>query len=511
MKTVISLTLNLIAGVVLFLIPAILDAQTDGPATLPKFVPATSFISANPVTVVPIAGLQAALTGAKCGDFFNVLPGDWVGALKLPKGCDAGNAVTVNAQPGARILLCGSQSVNGGAFAVLNAFEVTRASTCLGVTYNMIAPGAGAHDLIFSNLNVHGDATHETVRGLALYGSYNIAVLNSTFSDFHCLSVSGACGDSQAIAFGVNDTSQSGNYLIDRNHLEAAGENILGGGGADNYTPCDITITNNTLTKPTSWMPGSSDYAGYAWIVKNLFELKNGCRVLAENNVFSRTFGGYTQNGSGILITPKNQNGQCAACSVTDVTFRKNRVEYTGTPLQLACALSDSGAPPRACGNWSINHNEFLHQQYFGCYQCSGLYLIQLGSSLSPIIPVLSGVLIDHNLFQVDGWYGKYHGFLMVGGPVGSQQQQNINFTNNIVPQGYFPMYYSGGTANCGYNVIFQSYSKTIQNCWGGQSSFTGNTILTTGETGSGTAPASTWPAGNFLIDAGANPNTLPQ
>jgi hypothetical protein len=487
-------------------------AQTDGPAALPKRIPLTSFVSANAVTTIAASNLQAGLNAAVCGDSITVQPGDWVGAVKLPNGCDAQHAIAVTGQPGARILLCGSQSVSGGVFVTLSGFEIMRAPTCTTVTYQLVTPGAGAHDVIITGNKIHGDPNYETVRGVALYGTYNVAVLNNVITDFHCLSKTGTCTDSQAVAFGLGDIPGAGNYLIQGNILQAAAENILGGGGADTIVPCDITITGNTMSKPQTWNPSNATYAGKAWIVKNLFELKNGCRVLFEKNTLSNTWGGFSQNGTGILLTPKN-NGTCATCAVTDVTIRNNRVEYTGASLQLACALSDTGAAPAACSNWSIHDNEFVHQQYKGCYSCTGQWLIQLGSSLSPAIPPLHDILIDHNTFVLDGWYTPYHGFLIVGSPVLGQPgaEYNINITNNVFPQGTYPLYYSGGaTADCAYPVLFINYAQMFTSCWAGTSSFTNNVILTSGEAKSGAAPASTWPAGNILVNAGANTNTQP-
>ena len=65
------------------------------------------------------------------------------------------------------------------------------------------------------------------------------------------------------------------------------------------------------MFKPMTWMQGQPGYVGgidgNPFIVKNLFELKNAQRVLFEGNVLEDTWGGFSQAGFAILLTPKNQ------------------------------------------------------------------------------------------------------------------------------------------------------------------------------------------------------------
>ena len=76
--------------------------------------------------------------------------------------------------------------------------------------------------------------------------------------------------------------------------------------------------------------------------VKNHFELKNGQRILFEANIVEYTWGGFSQAGYSILLTPKNQSGTCAKCQVTDVTVRYSRISHVGAGFQIANALSGS-------------------------------------------------------------------------------------------------------------------------------------------------------------------------
>ena len=57
------------------------------------------------------------------------------------------------------------------------------------------------------------------------------------------------------------------------------------GGAAGSQVPADIEIRRNHMFKPLTWQPGRPEFIGRKFIVKNLFELKNGERVLVEGNL----------------------------------------------------------------------------------------------------------------------------------------------------------------------------------------------------------------------------------
>jgi hypothetical protein len=51
-------------------------------------------------------------------------------------------------------------------------------------------------------------------------------------------------------------------------------------------------------------------------------ELKNAMRVLFEANLLENSWGGFTQTGYSIVLTPVNQSDRCPVCRVNDVTIR---------------------------------------------------------------------------------------------------------------------------------------------------------------------------------------------
>ncbi len=102
------------------------------------------------------------------------------------------------------------------------------------------------HDLVIDRVYIHGDATLGQKRGIAL-NSRDTSIINSYISD--CKAVG---QDSQAIQ-GHNGP---GNYLIENNYLEGAGENFMLG-GADPTIPglvtSNVLFRRNHLSKPMAW------------------------------------------------------------------------------------------------------------------------------------------------------------------------------------------------------------------------------------------------------------------
>ncbi|MBL7955719.1 MAG: T9SS type A sorting domain-containing protein [Flavobacteriales bacterium] len=202
----------------------------------------------------------------------------------------------------------------------LMGLEVTSA----GYSFDLIRAGDGTqnalddlpHDIVFDRLYIHGHPTLGTKRGIAL-NSARTAVVNSYISD-----CKGEGQDTQAIC-GWNGP---GPFKIVNNYLEGAGENVMFGGANPNIqdlVPSDIEVRNNHFFKPLSWKEGHPDFAGTAWCVKNLFELKNAQRVLVEGNILQNNWAD-CQNGFAVLITPRTQSGASMWSRVTDVTWRYN-------------------------------------------------------------------------------------------------------------------------------------------------------------------------------------------
>jgi hypothetical protein len=169
------------------------------------------------------------------------------------------------------------------------------------------------HHLVIDRCYVHGHPSIGHRRGLAL-NSASSEVRDSYFSDFK---LSGF--DTQAI-LGWNGP---GPYLIENNHLEAAGENVMFG-GADpkiaNLVPSNITIRRNLFTKPTAWKT-------LDWALINLLELKNAQNLTIEGNIFENNWLAGAV-GYAIAFTPRNQEGTAPWSVVRNITFQNNVVRH---------------------------------------------------------------------------------------------------------------------------------------------------------------------------------------
>jgi hypothetical protein len=225
-----------------------------------------------------------------------------------------------------------------------------------GFLYNLVAFGTFErsledlpHHIVVDRCYIHGDAGRGTRRGIALNGR-DIAVVDSHLSDFK-----EAGADSQAIA-GWNGP---GPFKIVNNTLEGAAENLMFG-GADpairDLVPSDIEVRRNLFRKPLSWKQGDPSFAGTAWTVKNLFELKNARRVLVDGNTFENNWV-HGQSGFAILFTVRNQDGAAPWSAVEDVTFTNNIVRHTASGVNVLGR--DDAAPSGPARRIAIRNNLF--------------------------------------------------------------------------------------------------------------------------------------------------------
>jgi hypothetical protein len=258
-----------------------------------------------------------------------------------------------------------------------------------------------------------------------------------------------------------------------------------------------------------SWNPADSTYSGIPYIVKNLLEFKNGCRILVEGNVLENVWGGYSQNGYAIVITPKSQAGPngtslCPACTVLDLTIRYNYADHASGGMQIVNAAGDNGGWSSGGGRYSIHDLVFDGLQYPTCYKC-GVNLNEFGSFYSssnppPASEILHDVTWTHitAITNVLLATSKQESaiYSLAGPPLANAsnvpQMTNITVANWIVATGADGTYPTGGGANnCS---VIKGTTKPVDEfaaCWAGNSSFSGNVLV-------GYSRAeSDWPGGN--------------
>jgi hypothetical protein len=519
------------------------SSQFDGPAELPRVtVPSSMADTPAPGAVMMVnAGgdLQSALNNAKCGDVIQLQSGSiFSGLFKLPaKKCDINHWVIVrtsapdNALPaeGQRVTPCyagvGSlvgrpqylcanpqnvmakvqmqtpgdgpfQFADGANFYRFIGLEVTRSAGTPGKARLVSGKGTVDH-LVVDRSWLHGALQDETHDGVNLTGMTNVAIVDSYFSDFHCISRSGTCVDSHAISGGVGN-SQDGPFKIEDNFLEASGQGILFGGGAATLTPADIEIRANHFWKPWQWMEGDPNFIGgpngSPFISKNHLELKNAIRVLVEANLMENNWGGFTEGGFSIVLTPKSQHNAlkggnvCPLCQVTDVTVRYVHVAHAGAGMQMTTAISGNGKHGNPDGGsalagarWSIHDVvlEDLSTKYVGG-----------GSAFEIMNNWLANALNTVTINHVTAFPDSGSHMISVGNTT-TAPMYGFVFTNNLIMTGRYPVWNTGFLTSCAVsNVPLTS----ITNCFS-SSSFDNNGLIASPPE----FPPSKWPTNNLF------------
>jgi hypothetical protein len=531
------------------------DGNLDGPAELPRVTVSSSMADTPaPGTVIVVnAGgdLQAALKNAHCGDTIELQAGaTFTGTFDFPaKSCDDNHWIIVRTSapdgalpaegqrmtpcyagvtslPGRPAYSCtNSQNVlaklqlpsDGGSPVTflsganhyrLLGLEITRPAGGKGApTLVTLDQTASADHIILDRVWLHGTAHDDTRVGFLLKGSNYVAVVDSYLNDFHCTSGTGACTDAHAIG-GGNGDHQDGPYKIENNFLEASGESIMFGGGAATVTPTDIVVRRNHFFKPIEWMKGQPNFvggvSGNPFIVKNHLELKNAIRVLIEANLMENSWGGFTQTGRAIVLSPKNQRNKkdiyvCPLCQVTDVTIRYVRIAHAGggmafvTGCDLGCQNTkdgNNGGQAQAGGRFSIH--DVVLDDISKSYVGSGtLFELLNGWLKNP----LNNVTINH----ITGFPDADSHLLSIGNLISNPLMTGLVFTNNMVLTGRYPIWATGGGQDsCAYSG---TPAQKIANCFT-TNKFTNNALIATPDA----FPPSSWPSGNFFP---ANPNTV--
>jgi hypothetical protein len=514
-------------------------AAFDGPAELPR-VEVKSSLSETPAagrTLAVRAGedLSKALARASCGDIVELQAGATFGNLLIPeKNCDDSHWIVIrtsapdsklpaegarltpcyagiSALPGRPDLNCKSTenvlakiefSGKGGSGPItfapganhyrLIGLEITRAAPGVCV-YNLIEFKGPADHVVFDRMWIHGTAQDETARGIFLGPTRHLAVVDSFFTDFHCVARTGACTDAQTMIGGLGD-GPMGPYKIVDNFLEAAAENILFGGGPATTAPTDIEIRRNYLFKPLTWMKDQPGFVGgrdgSPFIVKNLFELKNAQRVLFEGNVLEHNWGGFSQAGFGILLTPKNQargmENVCPSCIVTDVTIRKCIVRYIASAFQIANAVDGKGrGAPKDGGRYSI-HDVVVDDVQPELYRGFGMFAQISTAPGASAAPRLHDLSIGH----VTAFVPKT--IFMLGGPTEEPKMSAVSISNSIFVTDFKPVLSTGGSPdqNCSAPPFAKSAKDLLHDCFSGYT-FHHNAIV---------GPSDDWPKDNKTL-----------
>jgi len=432
-------------------------SPAEGPAVAqqPSAVVDTAAVEPSGRTIaVPGDGdLQAALDAARPGDVVTLEPGGvYRGPFTLPKKSGSGWIVVrtrgdaATAPAGTRVdpgqartlaqLVASSGSVvrtaPGAHHYRLSGLDIRPTEGAFLYTLVQIGSAETAmedvpHHVIVERCLIRGDPRRGARRGVALNGAH-AAVIDSYIAD-----IKEVGADSQAIA-GWNGP---GPLKIANNYLEGAGENVMFG-GADpsirDLVPSDIEILRNHMAKPLAWKPGDPAYAGTAWTVKNIFELKNARRVRVDGNLLEHSWV-QAQIGFAVLLTVRNQDGRAPWAVVEDVTFVNNVIR--GATSGVNIHGRDNTHPSQPTRRIVIRNNLFVD---IGGPRWGG------EGRLFQIVDGTSSIVIDHNtaihignIITAEG--PPHHGFV---------------FTDNIVAHNTYGIAGTGvGTGTQALDALF--------------------------------------------------------
>ncbi len=511
----------------------------DGPAELPRVtVPSAMSDTPAPGSVITVkAGdnLQLALNNAQCGDVIELQAGaTYSSLLTLPaKQCDDQHWIIVrtsapdSALPpeGQRLTPCYagvaslpnrpayscsnpqnvlakiSKSVRMGDGPIyfasganhyrLLGLEITRPADQASVVALVATAGAVPADhIVIDRSWIHGTAQDDTRRGIGLNGITNFAIVDSYLNDFHCTSISGTCTDSMTLGGGGGNLA-SGPWKIENNFLEAAGENILFGGSIATVVPADITIRHNHFYKVPQWQAGSTGfvggYSGDPFVVKNHFEIKNAARLLFEDNLLEYSWGGFSQAGQSILITPRNdyykptQKGNlCSVCEGVDITIRYNRISHTAGVFNIATVVVD-GFEGQAVGRFSIH--DIVADDIDGAKYKGGGGLFMIMNFWT------TRTLHDVSIRHVTGFPSEH--FMSIANDLSYPPMYGLTFQDNLVVIPAFPVWSAGGSNSCAVSDVPVTAIATCFKTY----TFANNVLATLPQA----FPPSKWPSGNFF------------
>ena len=180
------------------------------------------------------------------------------------------------------------------------------------------------HHIEFDRVYIHGSKSYGQRRGIAANGRH-IKITNSYISEIKKKGY-----ESQAIAVWSTD----GPVEIINNYLEAAAMGILFGGAGSplELIPTNCIVRNNHINKPLAWK-------GTDWVVKNMFEIKNGRNIKVEYNLMTNNWA-MGQIGTAIVFTTRADNKNVV---IDNVEFSNNIVRGSGNAINIYGSEGDGG------------------------------------------------------------------------------------------------------------------------------------------------------------------------
>jgi hypothetical protein len=306
--------------------------------------------------------------------------------------------------------------------------------------YNIVQIGGGDETDIkdlpnyieFDRVYIHGSDEFGQRRGIAANGR-NVKIINS-----HISNIKRRGEESAAIGAWATD----GPIIIENNYLEASGINILFGGATSplKLTPTNCIVRNNRMDKRLEWK-------GTDWVVKNLFEIKNGKNIKVQNNLLTNNWL-MAQDGTAVLFTVREDSGENA--KIEDVEFSNNIIRGASSALNFLGYEAQGGR------NVIIRNNIFddiNHQKWGG----NGFFMKTSG---------WDGLVIENNTVIQSGSISVAYG----------KPTKNLVFRNNIIFRNEYGFFGDGvGEGKKAFDAYFPNITVDKNIIIGGEPSMYGS------------------------------------
>jgi len=264
---------------------------------------------------------------------------------------------------------------------------------------------------------------------------------------------------------GVSDASFNGSFQV-----------TVSGSGPYSLRYAKSGPDTGVLTSGTAIMP--------PFVVINCFELKNGVRVFFEGNICENGWGGFSQQGYAVLLSPKNQVGNCPLCYVSDVTMRY--FPMTGFPASFQLAESvDPGFTP-AIGLERVSIHDVVADANFTDANSSS-YGIEMTFNCAAAAG-MNNIVFNHlSLVKV------LKGAWLMGTQQGTCSFHNVTFNNSIIDAGTFPMSVTSTGDGCQQLNPAHTPLGIFNACWTPTYNFLKNAVTTF--SGTWPTPLTTFPS----------------
>jgi hypothetical protein len=282
----------------------------------------------------------------------------------------------------------------------------------------------------FDRVSLSGHEQGDTVRAFFMQGNH-FTLKNSICYEIHMLS-----NDSQC----VYSTNMQTTALIENNFLEAAGENIMFGGGVPQIVgniPSNIIQRHNYMTKQWDWWQHCArltteygypcTFSGRAWYTKNVTECKN-CQFNAiYGNVLEASWE-QNQAGACVLFQAVADDVGSPWVTVKDIQVTNNIIRHCGQGVSIAGYGGQNGGATIGARIWVTQDLLYGIRTLYSQNGTNHGQAFTLVSGSSATDTDFDDVRIQHNTVDAEGGFVRLLNY--------GDKFTNLSIKNNLASGG---------------------------------------------------------------------------